>query len=172
MPRGHRPNSAHEQLLEEALSIQEELFAAGPPLDPRTWLEVELTMPQLKVLVDLARLGHARIGAVAHALGVGAPTASGIVERLVRRGLVTRQEDPADRRATVARLTPRGSAAVERLFAAGRSHLRSVMAAVPRRDLPVVLEAMRILARSARSTSAKEQAKTPRAKKRTSATRS
>jgi DNA-binding MarR family transcriptional regulator len=155
MPHARPPTSSWEQLLDEALSLQEQLFQAGPPLDPRTWLAVELTMPQLKVLVDLARLGQARIGAVANALGVGPPTASGIVDRLVRRGLVTRQEDPTDRRVTIARLTPRGTAAVERLFAAGRSHLRAVMAGVPRRDLPVVLEAMRILARSARSKTTK-----------------
>lgn len=64
----------------------------------------ELTMQQLRALGHLAK----QPGISGHELGdllnVSAPTASGLVERLVEKGLVERTDDPADRR--VRRLQP------------------------------------------------------------------
>ncbi len=47
--------------------------------------------------------------------GVGQPTASHLVDRLVQNGLVVRTEDPLDRRRTLAELSPEGIELIERL---------------------------------------------------------
>lgn len=70
----------------------------GFPLPP------DLTMQQLRVLGHVVKqpgISHQELGAL---LGVSAPTASGLVDRLVDKGLVTRVDDPDDRR--IRRLHP------------------------------------------------------------------
>jgi DNA-binding MarR family transcriptional regulator len=94
------------------------------PNDP--WLAVELTMPQLKVLFRLNTQGPSKVGALARALRVTLPTMTGILDRLVEQGLIRRDEDPADRRLVISRLTPDGQELVNQLQAAGRSRLARV----------------------------------------------
>ena len=52
---------------------------------------------------------------IAQALGIGLPTASHLVEKLVRAGLVQRAEDPNDRRQTLVRLTQQAEDLIEHL---------------------------------------------------------
>ena len=71
----------------------------GPmPLPP------DLTMQQVRVLGHVTKdpgiAGHE----LGDRLGVSAPTASGLIDRLVEKGLITRVDDPSDRR--VRRLHP------------------------------------------------------------------
>src|SRR3974377_815227 len=57
-----------------------------------------LSVPQFRVLAFLSRHPGSCLFAVADYLGVARPTASILVDRLVRRGLVTRTVNPAERR--------------------------------------------------------------------------
>ncbi|GAA1537543.1 hypothetical protein GCM10009827_065480 [Dactylosporangium maewongense] len=59
---------------------------------------VNLTMQQLKVLILLARHDGIASQELTRHLGVTLATLSGIVDRLVTHGYVTRAEDPHDRR--------------------------------------------------------------------------
>lgn len=70
----------------------------GLPIPP------DLTMQQLRVLGHVVKqpgISHQDLGAL---LGVSAPTASGLVDRLAEKGLVARIDDADDRR--VRRLHP------------------------------------------------------------------
>jgi len=51
---------------------------------------------------------------LAELAGISAPTATRMIDGLLQRGLVTRVEDPIDRRAVVISLSAAGRAAVER----------------------------------------------------------
>lgn len=86
-------------------AIRDEMRQQGPPL---------LSLPQLRTLAYL----HCRPGSclfrLAEHLGVTRPTASSIVERLVRRGMVTRAADPEERRRVVLGLTPMGASHLQR----------------------------------------------------------
>lgn len=64
----------------------------------------ELTMQQLRVLGHVAKSPGISGNELGGLLGVSAPTASGLVERLVEKGLITRVDDADDRR--VRRLHP------------------------------------------------------------------
>ena len=84
--------------------------AAGM-LDPNrleVWEELGLTMSQLRVLHLLNTTRFALAGTVAESLKVRPSTATGIVDRLVRQGLVDRQRDPEDRRCVRIYLTENG----------------------------------------------------------------
>jgi DNA-binding MarR family transcriptional regulator len=81
-------------------AIREEMRRQGAPL---------LTIPQLRTLAYLHRRPGSCLFHVAEHLGVTRPTASAIVERLVQRGLVTRAENPQERRRVILRPTPLGT---------------------------------------------------------------
>ncbi|MFG1707392.1 MarR family winged helix-turn-helix transcriptional regulator [Nonomuraea sp. M3C6] len=86
-----------------------------------------LTMRQLKVVMVLSITGSASGQDLAHNLGVGLGTVTGIVDRLVAQGLVSRHEDPQDRRVRRVELTPAGAALVEEINNAGFTHYRRIM---------------------------------------------
>ena len=73
------------------------------------WLMLELTFAQARALIILAVRKELTVSQLAKLLGVGNPTASILVQQLVERGLVTRTEDPGDRRQTVIRLSEQGA---------------------------------------------------------------
>jgi MarR family transcriptional regulator, organic hydroperoxide resistance regulator len=74
-----------------------------------SWLELNLSMAQLKALFFLSDQGPQPVGQIGCRLGVTLPTASYQVERLVRAGLVERVQDERDRRRTLVHLTEKAT---------------------------------------------------------------
>lgn len=74
----------------------------------RSLRDDNLSLAQVAALHLLGIKHHLRIGDVAEAIGMQLPGASKVVADLVERGLCTRSEDPADRRAKVVALTAKG----------------------------------------------------------------
>ncbi|MET8143972.1 MarR family transcriptional regulator [Sphaerisporangium sp. NPDC005288] len=90
-------------------------------------LALNLTMQQLKVALILSGSGSASGQELAAALGTGLGTVTGIVDRLVAQGLVTRREDPADRRIRRVELTDAGRRMTEELVDAGLAGYRRLL---------------------------------------------
>lgn len=86
-----------------------------------------LTMRQLKVVIILAHTPSASGQDLAHHLAVGLGTVTGIVDRLVTHGLVTRREDPHDRRVRRVELTDAGRTLIEQIRDTGLEHYRRIM---------------------------------------------
>src|ERR1700674_2017550 len=103
------------QLIKRILDCSGVLFQNVSPSRNQAWLTVNLTMPQLKALMCVASNDGAPSGHIARRLGVGLSTVTGIVDRLAEHDLVTRHEDPDDRRVTMVRPTPRGRTLVDEL---------------------------------------------------------
>jgi DNA-binding MarR family transcriptional regulator len=142
------------ELIRQILDLQTDLYRSLRPA--REWLEVDLTMPQTKVLFLLYSDGVARMGQLASSLGVTLSTVTGIVDRLVEQDMVQRQEHPQDRRLVVCRLTSRGSETVERLHQAGRGRMADLLGGLSVDDLHKVVAGLAIL-----STAASESAEQP-----------
>lgn len=104
-----------------------------------------LSVPQFRVLAYLGRVPGACLGEVAGHLGVTSPTASAMVERLVRRGLVERTQDPAERRRVVLRLTAAGTASLERARTRTRERLADVLATLSEGQRRCLQEGLRAL---------------------------
>jgi DNA-binding MarR family transcriptional regulator len=68
----------------------------------------DLTAAQSSVLTTLLDRGPLRMGELAAMEGVRMPTATSVVARLVKLGLVERTADPQDRRAVLVGLTVQG----------------------------------------------------------------
>ena len=88
-----------------------------PPLFHPDVLALERQLPrsEMLALVLLQRHGERTMSELAEVLGAPLSTASGIGERLARRGLVQRQRGPEDRRVVVVRLTRKGETAAGKL---------------------------------------------------------
>ncbi|MEX2246060.1 MAG: MarR family transcriptional regulator [Dehalococcoidia bacterium] len=78
----------------------------------QNWSEDGLTIAQLRLLWTLREDDGLPVGALAEHLGVNPSTITGHVDRLVRQGLVRREEDPSDRRIVRNYLTDEGQMAV------------------------------------------------------------
>jgi DNA-binding MarR family transcriptional regulator len=65
-----------------------------------------LTPPQCHMVMTIRERGNMTIKQLTQALCVKAPAASTMVERLVEMGLLIREENPADRREVLVRISP------------------------------------------------------------------
>lgn len=104
-----------------------------------------LSVPQLRALAFLDRNPGACLFHVADHLGVTRPTASVIVDRLVRRGLLLRSEDPRERRRLVLMLTPKGGRHLEQARSATRSWIADVLTPLPRPALRRIEQGINLL---------------------------
>src|SRR2546423_12411587 len=72
------------------------------------WMDIDITIAQLRTLLNLAEESPLVIGQIAKRLGGGLSTGGHLVDRLVQADLAERGEDAEDRRHTRAQLSPRG----------------------------------------------------------------
>ncbi|MDH3604619.1 MAG: MarR family transcriptional regulator [Candidatus Tectomicrobia bacterium] len=94
-----------------------------------------LSVPQFRVLTFLSRRPGAPLTRVTEHLGVSRSTASALVDRLVRRQLVSRAEDPQERRCVMLTLTPTGAQHLQQAREATCARLANVLAGLPPADL-------------------------------------
>ena len=91
------------------------------------WVELGLTMTQLRVLFLLWADDGASAGVLAERLSVTPSTLTRIVDRLVRQGLVRRDTDDDDRRLVRHHLSDSGADTVRELERGGRARMNQVM---------------------------------------------
>ncbi len=113
-----RAAEASDPTIRLGLLMQEMMALVHRRSAGRTWSimsESGLTMPQVITLHVLRMGGTQSIHRIADAISLSTSAASHLVDRLVEKGLVDRQEDPEDRRAKRVELTPAGVALVDEL---------------------------------------------------------
>lgn len=81
--------------------------------DYRLKKEAGVSASQAAVLFLLLRRGERRMGAISEVLALGAPAVTGLIDRMEKIGLVSRQKDQSDRRGAICDLTEKGRQAAE-----------------------------------------------------------
>jgi len=119
---------------------------AGPA---RPWLDLHLTMPQLKMLFVVDWLGPISMGQLAGHLHISVSAATGLVDRLVEAALARREDDPRDRRVVRVSSTPAGKALIVKLRSASDERLGRVLDRLSQSDLELCLAAMESVTRAA-----------------------
>lgn len=114
-------NSRLDSMIESILDNYGRAAGVFDPNRLEVWEELGLTMSQLRVLYMLQAGPGTPAGAVAAQLKVRPSTATGIVDRLVRDGLVRRERDDLDRRRVRIWLTERGMKVINELRARNRA---------------------------------------------------
>lgn len=113
---------------------------------PGEFAKCKITLPQLVILSFLKKHEQAKMSDIAHYMNVTTAAMTGIVDRLVRDGDVTRIYDPDDRRIIKINLTPKGSKLIEKTHEQKKQmivHLFSRVSQKDREDYLRVLTNMR-----------------------------
>ncbi|KAB1912384.1 MarR family winged helix-turn-helix transcriptional regulator [Micromonospora sp. AMSO31t] len=112
----------------------------------RTLEPWEINPGHARALAVLMRHGAVRLSALAEHLRIAPRSATEVVDDLEERGLVARQPDPADRRATLVGLTDEGtriSAAIRAARAAEAERFFGDLSDSDRADLARILRTLR-----------------------------
>jgi len=112
-------------------------------------LAEDVTLAQYRVLVELASHGSLRAADLAAALAVDRSTATRMCERLVRKRLVHRRRESADRRAVRLTLTPAGRELVHEVTRRRRAEIAKIVRRMPSAGHVQVLAALRAFADAA-----------------------
>jgi len=104
-----------------------------------------VSTPRSRVLVEVARLGPVRVTDVASAVGIAQGTASTLLEALVRDGLVTRSEDPNDRRVTRVIATQKGIQQSQSWLQAYQTAADELFSVLPPSRWPDLIDMLSIL---------------------------
>lgn len=93
------------------------------------WAKLNITMPQLKVLMLLGLHGSAPVSWLASQMNVSPPNVTGILDRLEHpaNGWVKRTNDPNDRRVVRVVLTEKGRKLLQDLQMAGNERVRTLL---------------------------------------------
>ena len=103
-----------------------------------------LTVPQFRALNYIRRHPRSSLNDVAEHLGLTAPSASKLVQKLVSEKVVVRRVGD-DRRRVRLSLTPSGAAAIALARADTREHVADSLKALSGKDLAGVRDALRLL---------------------------
>ena len=133
------------KLVEQILQLSEKTFREMVPLLSQEWLQLDLTMPQLKVASILFLNSPSRMSAIASYLGVSLATMTGIVDRLVERGIVLRQSQPGDRRVVLCSLSEKGQRLIGGLWLLYQEQQREMLKALNLHQLQSLNDALEVI---------------------------
>ena len=114
-----------------------------PPAD------VSISMSQVRCLHLITGAGELRMSKLVAQLGVSISTVSGLVDRLVDHGFVSRRDDPLDRRQVVLSPTAAGTEFIDRMRELSNAQFRGLISHLSTEELRTVHRAIEILTKAA-----------------------
>jgi DNA-binding MarR family transcriptional regulator len=117
----------------------------------RAWMELNLTIPQLKSLFFVSNRPGTSLGRLAEALGVTPPNVTGIVDRLENQGLLIRQISPEDRRSIVLQITEKGETILSDLRERRMSTMREFLTCLGEEELTCLFKGLSALVKTAQA---------------------
>lgn len=111
--------------------------------------DLDVSLPQFRVLVVLAGDGVLPSSTLADHLGVSPSTITRMIDRLVSKDLVTRLATPQDRRQVHVTLTPSGQQLMQRVTRHRRAAIDQILRRMPRAELAHLLPALQAFATAA-----------------------
>ena len=117
-------------------AIRREMRAAASPA---------VTVPQLRALLFVSRNPDVNLSGLAEHLGIGLTGASGLVDRLVKQQLLSRETDPNERRRIQLTVTVQGRARLDEASRSTREAVAERLADLDPEEAETVERAMVIL---------------------------
>jgi DNA-binding MarR family transcriptional regulator len=102
----------------------------------------DLTVPQFRALAFVDRNKGASLSAVANHMGLTLPSTSRLVDVLIARRLLTREDNPADRRRIKLGVTNRGSTILANSRRGTLKYLAEKLSGISSNDRKVIIEGM------------------------------
>jgi len=128
-------NDPHLKILRPLVEATRAIFEVGD----RHIRSMGLTPPQFSVIAELGGTEGMTAVELAHATLHAKASLTGIIDRLVDKGLVERHPIPGDRRAMNVRLTKKGKAMHKKCFVAQANFVRPYFErALSKKEIPVL----------------------------------
>ncbi len=121
-----------------------------------SWVTLNLTIPQLKSLFYISRHGRMNLSGLASGIRVTPANVTGIVDRLVEQGLLTRTPDPDDRRVSRLTVTHKGKTLINDLREGRALEMRRILEKLSEQELATVASSFELVARAAEAGDRKE----------------
>jgi DNA-binding MarR family transcriptional regulator len=131
-----------QDLIKEIMIYQKQIGRIMHGDTQDAWLTLNLTIAQLKSLMFIKYKGKTNFKTLAKALRVSPPNVTGIVDRLVEQSLVSREDNPQNRRMQILQVTEKGESLTSELMERGDSYLTSTLARMKTEDLESLLRGM------------------------------
>jgi len=138
-----------EPLIDEVVGDMATVYASLQELNTPTWLRLDLSMAQFRALVVVNHRRGITVGELGCQLTVGQSAASLLADHLVRRGLVERTEDPADRRRALLGCSLAGAALLTELRQVSQKNLKEWLGLLNGDELEGVARGLRVLSQAA-----------------------
>jgi MarR family transcriptional regulator, organic hydroperoxide resistance regulator len=141
----------HTELVKEVVGLSRKTIRGMRLQGSDAWMHLNLTIPQLKSLIFMIDNGDCNFKKLASALKVTPSNLTGVIDRLVEQGLVTRAENPDDRRVILLNATRKGEALIVGLRERRTNHLSKALDNLTDDELETVAKGLSILTRSLES---------------------
>jgi MarR family transcriptional regulator, organic hydroperoxide resistance regulator len=124
-----------EEIIKRIIQVQKLMGRYLHSDAPDAWLTLHLTIAQLKSLMLINFKGSTNFKMLAEALNVSPPNVTGIVDRLVVQELVSREDNPDNRRMQILQVTDKGRALISELMEQKDLQLSSALVKMKTEDL-------------------------------------
>jgi DNA-binding MarR family transcriptional regulator len=88
----------------------------------------DITNPQFDALLVLREYGELTMGELCGKMFLACSTATDLIDRMERNGLIERVRDTADRRVIRLKVLPKGNAVIDEVLEVRRSYLATILA--------------------------------------------
>ncbi len=105
----------------------------------------DLTVPQFRTILFVDRNTGASLSDVAEHIGIALPSASKLVDDLIKNDLMSREEDPTDRRRVSLAITHRGRTILEASRKGTLTYLSEKLGGTSPSDREAIVKAMRAI---------------------------
>jgi len=129
------------------------------------WIDLNLTIAQLKSLFFIAEKGTTNFKKLADALNVTPPNITGIIDRLVEQNLVSRKENPEDRRIMLLQMTQKGQELMNTLHEYKTAQITQILDSLSQEELNDLFTGLTALVRATQEWNQKNVNEPPKATK-------
>jgi DNA-binding MarR family transcriptional regulator len=138
------------ELIEQVLKLAMQFRRLMKDDSPGAWLDLNLTIAQLKSLFYINFERETNVKNLASALKVTSPNVTGILDRLVEHELVSREYNQLNRREQIVKLTTKGEDLIGKLHERMFTRHSSILKRLSVEDLEALVTGLSVLIRALR----------------------
>jgi DNA-binding MarR family transcriptional regulator len=141
-------STTKEDVVDQILKTADGLFRKLFPSIPEDPLCLDVTMPQMKIMLILYLNGPMRMSNIAASLDVTLPTASSLVDKLIRKNYLLRKSQEDDRRVVLCSLSSKGQKTLGRIWDSARIRSKQLLEIMETPKLQMFLEVLKSMLES------------------------
>lgn len=146
-----RQQNMEENLIQQIIEWHRQVNRIVRNRAVTSWVDLSLTIPQVKSLFFISRAGKVKISGLASGIKVTPGNMTGIVDRLLKQKLITRKPDSNDRRILWLAVTERGQRLVDELREGRATEIAKILGKLSQEELSVVARGYELMAGAAQN---------------------